>query len=133
VVGGEGACFSYSSHKVRAFRTLKRQEAWLCVAAYKGNTPRREGKGGASGGSRVVGLCLAPFLRGFGLYRGKTLTRRGPGLPPAGTGAGANGPRGPDGLGAEGLPLKDAPVPAAAWSAGAEAPAGVMDLLEGKG
>jgi hypothetical protein len=34
---------------------------------------------------------------------------------------------------AEGLPLKNAPIPAAAWSAGAEAPAGVMDLLEGKG
>ncbi len=26
------------------------------------------------GGACVVGLCLAPFLRGFGLYGGKTLT-----------------------------------------------------------
>jgi len=34
---------------------------------------------------------------------------------------------------AEGLPLKDALILAAAWSAGAEALAGVMDLLEGKG
>jgi len=34
---------------------------------------------------------------------------------------------------AEGLPPKDAPILAAAWSAGAEALAGVMDLLEGKG
>ena len=55
---GEGVCFLIFSHKVRASRTPERQEAWLCVAAYKGNTPRREGQGGASAGRALSGFVL---------------------------------------------------------------------------